>query len=396
MKRILSLFLVPILLFSISLADAETIQEQVNAPAQWKETIYSKTGKSAYTFDADITTPSGNRFPCIEVKGHRITQDEINAWAEYLFPLGDYEGTLTIMQKDSLSAITQGYGGGIYQPMGAWMCFNYQEDLSSGDIVSSDISYYALSGDATGEVWYSHSAPLPLNGEYAKGAALSVSDAQAVADAFVQALYPELCLVVTGTLKGTPIELSTPENDREGVMMVFAEQEAYVFEYEHAPNQIPVIFANNNAVATVDIVSGDTTTIYSWPLSYERLSICISDQGIRFIEYQNAYEIVQETNADVTLLAFESIADIIKTILPLKYITLEASHGSFDITIHHVALGYGRINRRDDPTRYELVPVWHVFGYEGKNESVFGRSDYICILTVNAMDGTIIDRQYGY
>ncbi|MDD2648667.1 MAG: DUF6034 family protein [Eubacteriales bacterium] len=395
MKRILACLLMASQLICTSLAHAGTIREQVNAPSQWKETVYSKTGKSAYIFDADIITPSGKSFSCIDVAGRRITQSEVNAWAEYLFPLGDYEGSLTI-HKGVPDALTQGYGGEIFQSKGASMSFTYTEDISSGNVVSSIIRYSALAGDAIGEVFYSCDDPLPLRGEYAKAATLSVTDAQAVADTFVQALYPELCLVATGVLKGTPIELSTLENDREGVMIEFAEQEAYVFEYQHAPNQIPVIFANNNAVMLGTTESGDNSIIYSWPLSYERLSICVSDQGIRFIDYQNTYEILQETNVDAALLPFESIADVIKTILPLKYTTYEYSLGSFNITIHRISLGYGRINRKDNPTRYELVPVWYVFGYEGKNESVFGRSDYDCILMVNAMDGTIIDRDYGY
>ena len=60
-------------------------------------------------------------------------------------------------------------------------------------------------------------------------------------------------------------------------------------------------------------------------------------------------------------------------------------------------LGYGRINVKDEPTRYELVPVWHVFGYENSSrDERSDKSNHSCLLMINAIDGTIIDRDYGY
>ena len=340
MKRIFAILIAALALFSTSMATGEDIPQQVNAPDRWEETVYSKNGKSSYIFDADIIAPQGSNLPCVEVKGHRLTQDEVDAWASYLFPQGDYEGSLTIQKGDpDHQAYGQGYGCDIWQPLGAWMSASCMEN-TSGAVIDSNITYCAVAGDAPeGTVFYSYGdTPLPLDGEFARGCTQSVSEAQAVADAFVKALYPTMVLTVSGALNGMPIEISTEENNREGVMMQIAPRQAYVFEYQHAPNQIPVVYADRTALYVETIDSGNTSIIYYWPLSYERLSICVNESGIQFIEYSNQYDIVQETLATPTLLPFQSIAEVIKTILPLKYMTYEYSLGSFDIMIHRLSL----------------------------------------------------------
>ena len=44
-----------------------------------------------------------------------------------------------------------------------------------------------------------------------------------------------------------------------------------------------------------------------------------------------------------------------------------------------------RVRSKNAPDTYELVPVWDFF-----------TDDFESLLTVNAIDGTIIDRNYGY
>lgn len=59
--------------------------------------------------------------------------------------------------------------------------------------------------------------------------------------------------------------------------------------------------------------------------------------------------------------------------------------GSVHYAVSKITLGYMRVRSMNAPDTYELIPVWDFF--EGEFDS---------LLTVNAIDGTIIDRDYGY
>jgi hypothetical protein len=51
---------------------------------------------------------------------------------------------------------------------------------------------------------------------------------------------------------------------------------------------------------------------------------------------------------------------------------------------------------RNDPGRYMLVPAWDLMGtWQSGNEDAFNDA-YGSLLTINAADGTVIDRGFGY
>lgn len=51
--------------------------------------------------------------------------------------------------------------------------------------------------------------------------------------------------------------------------------------------------------------------------------------------------------------------------------------------------------KKDDPNQWELRPVWD---FMGVRIHPLGNIDWPCysLLTIDAVDGTIIDRNYGY
>ncbi|MBQ6078105.1 MAG: hypothetical protein IJK88_08385, partial [Clostridia bacterium] len=84
----------------------------------------------------------------------------------------------------------------------------------------------------------------------------------------------------------------------------------------------------------------------------------------------------------------------------------EASH--VRMTVTGVRLSYARVNKKDSSDFY-LLPVWDFLGYvdllnwsddPAENDAVNrGRRAgqwYSSFLTVNAVDGSIIDRNKGY
>ena len=50
---------------------------------------------------------------------------------------------------------------------------------------------------------------------------------------------------------------------------------------------------------------------------------------------------------------------------------------------------------KNNPLEYILTPVWDFFGSRTTDYGEFAYTDY-SLCTINATDGTVIDRKYGY
>lgn len=100
------------------------------------------------------------------------------------------------------------------------------------------------------------------------------------------------------------------------------------------------------------------------------------------------------------MLSFTEIQDIFQK----KIIVNKADYSEYgtDLKITEVRLGLARITEQNNLESGLLIPVWDFFGtatyyYEtgelkSYTESVSGKS----YLTINAIDGSIIDRRQGY
>ena len=77
------------------------------------------------------------------------------------------------------------------------------------------------------------------------------------------------------------------------------------------------------------------------------------------------------------------------------------------LVVHRMAFGYVRINDKDNPNEYILVPAWDFFVSHTHVWRQYENGTYVIrevpenyaidsYLTINAIDGTVIDRAYGY
>ena len=68
--------------------------------------------------------------------------------------------------------------------------------------------------------------------------------------------------------------------------------------------------------------------------------------------------------------------------------------------IRTVKLGYMRVHEKGNVREGELIPVWDFFGEEtifyDQTEPYAEAGPYKSLLTINAVDGTVIDRGLGY
>ena len=159
---------------------------------------------------------------------------------------------------------------------------------------------------------------------------------------------------------------------------------------------------------------------YDEPWNYEYLYIIIDDSGAREMRLNSSLsEIGECISTDVSLLPFNEIQEIAIEQLEIGNIDFVNTKLDFDrtempsieinVNIEEVQLGYMRVKLPNSDNRYALIPVWDFFGsYEfsgyGEKPDVVFTSDELesvssvrhSYLTINAIDGSTIDRSLGY
>lgn len=159
---------------------------------------------------------------------------------------------------------------------------------------------------------------------------------------------------------------------------------------------------------------------YDKPWNEEKLYFMIDEKGIKKIWMQSSLSLLgEEISDDIEILPFSEIKDIALEQFAIgnidfKSTIMEGGVGEslkeMNMNIDEIVLGYMRVKLSDNSGKYVMVPVWDFFGnfeasgeydggyeYECKSEDM----DYVnsyrhSYLTINAIDGSIIDRSLGY
>ena len=136
-----------------------------------------------------------------------------------------------------------------------------------------------------------------------------------------------------------------------------------------------------------------------WPP--EEISFVYNDEGLAGFEWVNPWQVEELSVEPVFLMPFAEIRDIFQEmILKTNLDAFSEAGDTMEIHVDEVRLGYMKIQETDaQDMAGTLVPVWDFFGSkvcrnaagEVKYEYANGKT-YDSLLTVNAMDGTIIER----
>jgi hypothetical protein len=143
--------------------------------------------------------------------------------------------------------------------------------------------------------------------------------------------------------------------------------------------------------------------MYDW--QYETFQILINDEGILTLEWDSPIEVTGTTVENSTLLPFSSIKDMFEKRMRDTY-EPQAKHADITdmaVNITRVSLEFERIAEQDSIENGLLVPVWNFYGTvtehytgEGHDEYTNGFDEPWPLLTVNAIDGSVIDTGMGY
>jgi len=147
---------------------------------------------------------------------------------------------------------------------------------------------------------------------------------------------------------------------------------------------------------------------YAADYYYEEITVKISSGEVADFYWQSTMDIVSVENAAVETKAFEEVYNIFKKQMQTEYTVgkLERSSGHYGegeleaakVHITEAEMGLARIRVKDHLDEYRLVPVWVFRGSVDYESSVgsYKEDTSRVLVTVNAIDGSIIDPVKGY
>ena len=141
-----------------------------------------------------------------------------------------------------------------------------------------------------------------------------------------------------------------------------------------------------------------------WP--YEDMTFAVDDTGIVGFSWRSPYAVADTVTENSNLISFDEVTGIFETMS----LVVNAWDGiaaynpnltAIDITVDHIEFGLTRITEENKRDSGLLVPAWDFFGTLTQIHEVDGETKKfddgpIPILTINAVDGSIINRSLGY
>ena len=144
----------------------------------------------------------------------------------------------------------------------------------------------------------------------------------------------------------------------------------------------------------------------SAPWSYESMTFAVDDTGIVGFSWHSPYVMNDIVTQDSNLKSFDEITDVFETMSMAvnAWDGISASNPNLtavDIKVDHIQFGLTRVTEQNKRDSGLLVPVWDFFGTMTYISEIDGQTKTmdngtIPILTINAIDGSIIDRSLGY
>lgn len=193
----------------------------------------------------------------------------------------------------------------------------------------------------------------------------------------------------------------------------------YELEYVRTVNGFPIThndfycYTADGSMITIPAFDGSASSENefdnnsSW--AYERITVCVSKNGIVYFRWCNPYSepLIQMENAQ--LMNFQDVSDIFAKMIFVKNHYWQENNErngyicNHNVEVDNVCLNLMRIRNKNSYSEGTLVPVWDFWAKttsypedEQYRDIVFDGSYYEIVLTINALDGTIIDRELGY
>ncbi len=291
------------------------------------------------------------------------------------------------VQDDSFSGIVETSDGKLYQ----YELFSYGPVPMRVQVKRlADIEHVSLEQPEWGayEDAKSSGLPCPSEEELQAGIGITLEEARGMADAKVSALgLADMDLVSWDYAIRTKAGSRGPD----GFLLGEENCGGYLLHYARRLSGIPITYTIEEGGAYEDL-EGETET---W--SYERLDFYVTKEGIDRLDFTNQYDLGEIRTEYVKLLPITEVMKIYEKMMQIQNADVLNYEDSRTYRIDRISFGYTRIYEPSTDSRQGmLVPAWDFFGsFEVPGRETYQASDH-SFLTINASDGSIINRSLGY
>jgi hypothetical protein len=160
-------------------------------------------------------------------------------------------------------------------------------------------------------------------------------------------------------------------------------------------NGIMATYTNERGSASEDELQAE-------PWSYETMMFYIDDSGIVAFQWGSPYAVTETLVEDANVKSFGEVMSVFEKMLPAKFVW-NTGDNTGEVTISQIRLGLARVTEQNERNTGLLIPVWDFFGTvicttefaDGMRTETSDDLDS-SLLTINAIDGSVIDRGLGY
>ena len=164
----------------------------------------------------------------------------------------------------------------------------------------------------------------------------------------------------------------------------------YIFRYMRSTNGVFTTFDPTGKHE--EGWNGDDYVKKDWPL--ENIEIRVNDSGIVGFDYNAPLEVTETVVENSNMKSFDEVRGAFEQMVMIANAKTDSEvDGNVAIEIDRVVLGYARISEADSYDTGLMVPVWD---FQGKVTDEYGMEYNGGIMTINAIDGSVIDRSLGY
>ena len=422
------------------------LYSKLGAPDHWEYSAEEHSGKLKINADAVVTLPSVMQLPVASAERREFTQDDINKVADVLFGsdvswfeclmftkediermlvsdrqfLSELDGSneddafwiektqnsIKSLEEEYQKAPSESdakptsieigmlspYKGVTYKGVLANTRIGDEKYLfSAGDMNSDAVNTIHVSVGSRGVYFSGTEADTPY------GVSLTSEQAAQQAQAIASQLTDELQLCFVA-----PTATSKDEAKRNwGWACVFM----------RSINGCPTTYASEEVGSSMESMEQN-------PVRYEKMVIVLDDQGVISFTWETPMNVTTIDNDNASLLSFDEISQRGVEQLAQKYSEygVVVNGDGATVNVSRIELGLMRVAKPDSPDYYYL-PVWNFFNtFDGNYKEKPGAGEALppvddngnpssrCdgypqalgAVTINALDGSVIDRNLGY
>ncbi len=172
------------------------------------------------------------------------------------------------------------------------------------------------------------------------------------------------------------------------------ETHAYVFRLLRQVNGVKAESDHDSSMTRIE----DASFGKEW--MYERLTIAVDDEGIANLYWTGPLTVTEILTEDTAIKPWSEIEGVFDTMIVIQNVPYTQDSNDLKIEVSRVSLTLQRIMERDSFTTGLLVPVWNFYGTRSWTEEdgdvVTSDERYFPLLSINAIDGSVIDVLQGY